>query len=72
MSSKVRWDQVDDDATFLDLENPVIHREKGRMPVASDAKAKAASKETWRGRRATKRVAQVTSGIRHRRKKKVL
>jgi hypothetical protein len=50
---------------------PVGTRLRGKMPVGSEARAKAASKETWRSRRATKRVARMSSGIRNRRNKRI-
>jgi hypothetical protein len=49
---------------------PASRRFRGKMPVGSEARAKAAAKETWRSRQATKRVARVTSGIRNRRTKR--
>ncbi|RIK79318.1 MAG: hypothetical protein DCC68_13440 [Planctomycetota bacterium] len=50
---------------------PIARRFRGKMPVGSEARAKAAAKETWRSRQATKRVARVTSGIRNRRNKRI-
>jgi hypothetical protein len=53
-----------------DVSSPLAPRFRGKMPVGSEAKAKAASKETWRSRRATKRVARNASGMRNRRNKR--
>jgi hypothetical protein len=68
--TKWRWDVTEEDDPGVAFQEP-SHRERGKMPVASDAKAKAASKDTWRGRRATKRIARVSSGIRNRRQKRI-
>jgi hypothetical protein len=69
--SKWRWDLTDEDDPGIAFQEPIARHERGKMPVASDAKAKAASKDTWRGRRATKRIARVASGIRNRRQKRI-
>lgn len=69
--SKWRWDLTEDDDPSIAFQEPNSHRERGKMPVASDSKAKAASKDTWRGRKATKRIARVASGIRNRRQKRI-
>ena len=69
--SKWRWDSSDDDDPIVAFQEPNSRHERGKMPVASDAKAKAASKDTWRGRKATKRIARLASGIRNRRQKRI-
>ena len=46
-------------------------RSRGKMPVGSEARAKAASKTTFRSRRASKRVSRSGSGIRNRRNKRL-
>jgi hypothetical protein len=51
---------------------PASKRFRAKMPVASDARAKAASKSTWKSRQATKRVARAHGTIRNRRQKRVL
>lgn len=65
-----RYDTVVDEEVDTGT-NPVAPRFRGKMPVGSEAKAKAASKETWRSRRATKRVARSGGGIRNRRNKRI-
>jgi hypothetical protein len=60
-----------EDEAELSVPEPVSRRFRGKMPVGSEAKAKAAAKETWRSRQATKRVARVASGIRNRRNKRL-
>jgi hypothetical protein len=60
-----------DDDTDVGPPDPTSRRFRGKMPVGSEARAKAAAKETWRSRQATKRVARVTSGIRNRRNKRL-
>ena len=69
--SKWRWDSPDEDDPSVAFQEPNARNERGKMPVASDAKAKAASKDTWRGRRATKRIARLAGGIRNRRQKRI-
>lgn len=64
-----QYDTYEDDAD-VGPNAPKSIRFRGKMPVGSEARAKAASKETWRSRRATKRVAKSASGIRNRRLKR--
>lgn len=68
-----KWRQEHDleEEAELTPPEPMARRFRGKMPVASEARAKAAAKETWRSRQATKRVARVTSGIRNRRNKRL-
>jgi hypothetical protein len=61
------WDE--DDAQ---VPEPASRRFRAKMPVSSDARAKAASKATWKSRQATKRVARAHGSIRNRRQKRVL
>ncbi len=66
-----KWQIEFDDEPEEAPSAPLAIRYRGKMPVGSEARAKAASKETWRSRRATKRVARVASGIRNRRNKRI-
>jgi hypothetical protein len=66
-----RWDSVDEEEDALSAAPLSRRSERGKMPVAREARAKAASRATWRSRRATKRIARSTSGIRNRRNKKI-
>lgn len=43
--------------------------ERYAMPVASDKARKAASKQTWRSKRAAKKVAKAITGIHKRRRR---
>ena len=47
-------------------EQSKARRDRGKFPVGSESRAKAAAKETWRSRQATRRVAKVKGGIRNR------
>jgi hypothetical protein len=69
--TKWQFEHEFDDDSELGPPSPLARRFRGKMPVGSEAKAKAAAKETWRSRQATKRVARVTSGIRNRRNKRI-
>lgn len=69
--TKWRFEQEFEDEAELSPPSPLSRKYRGKMPVGSEAKAKAAAKETWRSRQATKRVARVASGIRNRRNKRV-
>ncbi|MEX2188271.1 MAG: hypothetical protein WD875_15800 [Pirellulales bacterium] len=69
--TKWQIEQEFEDEAELGPPEPVSRRFRGKMPVGSEAKAKAAAKETWRSRQATKRVARVASGIRNRRNKRL-
>ena len=68
-----RWNlDVDDDA---DVEETTSNRStrrlsRGKMPVGSDAKAKAASKATYRSKRTGKQISRATGGMRNRRNKR--
>jgi hypothetical protein len=50
---------------------PVRRRDRGKMPVASEGAARAASKATWRSRRVSKWISHHSDGIRNRRRKHV-
>jgi hypothetical protein len=72
MTRKWEWDPAEE------LDEPEPHtnpgsrtRSRGKMPVGSEAKAKAAGKTTYRSRRASKRVSRTVSGIRNRRNKRL-
>lgn len=69
--TKWRFEQEFEDEAELSPPEPLSRKHRGKMPVGSEAKAKAAAKETWRSRQATKRVARVASGIRNRRNKRI-
>jgi hypothetical protein len=69
--TKWQFEQEFDDDTELSPPEPQSRRFRGKMPVGSEARAKAAAKETWRSRQATRRVARVTNGIRNRRNKRI-
>jgi hypothetical protein len=66
-----QWDAMEDDG-HLEVPTPLGRKYRGKMPVASEARAKAASKATWRSRQATKRVARLHGSIRNRRQKRVV
>ncbi len=74
--TKWQWDASHDDDPLddpVDEEDiPIQRKDRGKMPVSSESKAKAASKATWRSKRATKRVSRTGGGIRNRRKRKIL
>ena len=57
------WEGEDDDRSMRQ------EQERGKMPVGSDARAKAAKKRTYASDRARKRVAKA-GGIRNRRHKR--
>ncbi len=69
--TKWQFEREFEDEAELMPPDPLSRRFRGKMPVGSEAKAKAAAKETWRSRQATKRVARVSSGIRNRRNKRL-
>ncbi len=69
--TKWQFEQEFEDEAELGVPEPASRRFRGKMPVGSEAKAKAAAKETWRSRQATKRVARDASGIRNRRNKRL-
>ncbi len=62
-------DPLDD---YVDEDMAIQRKDRGKMPVGSESKAKAASKATWRSKRATKRISRNGGGIRNRRKRKIL
>jgi hypothetical protein len=65
------WDQLAEEAGDDDDEKVIRRRDRGKMPVASEGKARAASKSTWRSRQVSKWIARHSDGIRNRRRKHV-
>jgi hypothetical protein len=65
------WDQLADEAGDDEQDRPIRRRDRGKMPVASEGRARAASKATWRSRRVSRWIAQHSDGIRNRRRKHV-
>ncbi len=67
-----RWniDPVDDDDIEESTPNRATRKSRGKMPVGSEAKAKAASKATHRSKRAGKKISRSTGGMRNRRNKR--
>ncbi len=77
--TKWQWDASHDDDPLeeppddsINDDLPVQRKDRGKMPVSSESKAKAASKATWRSKRATKRISRTGGGIRNRRRRKIL
>jgi len=72
MTKRWKWDAAEGDDDAMDAPTPPEDaRSRGKMPVGSEAKAKAASKNTYRSRRASKRVSRTGGGIRNRRNKRL-
>ena len=63
---------VSDDSEPEDqLGGMVRRRDRGKMPVASESRARAACKATWRSKVVSRRLGRRTDGIRNRRQRKV-
>ena len=72
MTKKWKWDAAEEEDDLMDAPVPPADaRSRGKMPVGSEAKAKAASKTTFRSRRASKRVSRSGGGMRNRRNKRL-
>ncbi|MEX0586194.1 MAG: hypothetical protein WD176_06100, partial [Pirellulales bacterium] len=57
------WDQLAEEAGTTDAEGkPIRRRDRGKMPVGSEGRARAASKATWRSRRVSKWIARHSDG----------
>jgi hypothetical protein len=66
-----RWDEFDDlDAEAVDREI-VRRRDRGKMPVGSESRARAACKVTWRSKALSRRLGRKTDGMRNRRLRKI-
>jgi hypothetical protein len=64
-------DDVEELLDGVDEHDERRRKERGKMPVARDARARAASKETWRSRRAAKRFGKAADGIHKRRIRRI-
>lgn len=71
----IRWDDWDED-DIVDVgtteREPVVRRrDRGKMPVGSEARARAACKVTWRSKAVSRRLGRQTDGMRNRRLRKI-
>lgn len=68
----MQWDSDDflADAQAQEQERVIRRRDRGKMPVASEARARAACKGTWRSKALSRRLGRKTDGMRNRRLRK--
>lgn len=59
----------DDSGPDVDL---IRRKDRGKMPVGKEARARAAGKETWRSRAISRKLGRQTDGMRNRRIKRVV
>jgi hypothetical protein len=65
------WD-FDPDQEDVSPDSEIVRRrDRGKMPVAREARARAACKSTWRSRVLSRKLGRRTDGIRNRRLKKL-
>lgn len=67
----MQWDSDDFLADTEEQERIVRRRDRGKMPVASEARARAACKGTWRSKALSRRLGRKTDGMRNRRLRKI-
>jgi hypothetical protein len=67
----MQWDSDDFVMNVEEQERVVRRRDRGKMPVASEARARAACKVTWRSKAVSRRLGRKTDGMRNRRRRKV-
>ena len=74
VSANLDWDddEVLDPRQHDDHMEVIRRRDRGKMPVAKEARARAAGKATWRSRALSRRLGRSTDGMRNRRIKKVV
>ena len=66
-----RWEFEDVESDGADRDEIVRRRDRGKMPVGSEARARAACKVTWRSKALSRRLGRKTDGMRNRRLRKV-
>jgi hypothetical protein len=71
-----RWEFKDFEADAFEgnaaeRDEVVRRRDRGKMPVGSESRARAACKVTWRSKALSRRLGRKTDGMRNRRLRKV-
>jgi hypothetical protein len=67
----IQWDSDDWPSDTTEQERVTRRRDRGKMPVASEARARAACKVTWRSKELSRRLGRKTDGMRNRRLRKL-
>lgn len=68
----IRWDNYDDGAAELAEHDDIVRRrDRGKMPVGSEARARAACKVTYRSKLVSRQLGRRTDGMRNRRLRKI-
>ncbi len=68
----IRWDGFEDlEAEIAERDDIVRRRDRGKMPVGSEARARAACKDTYRSKAISRQLGRRTDGMRNRRLRKM-
>jgi hypothetical protein len=67
----MHWEADDFQSDTAEQERITRRRDRGKMPVASEARARAACKVTWRSKALSRRLGRKTDGMRNRRLRKL-